>query len=83
MARRLFLNVNFPDVTAKAVSGVSIVPEGRRKSGYNSHEMQGPHRLDQCYIIGNAIEGGEISITPHHCDLTAYSALRSLSKSSG
>ncbi len=70
MARRLFLNVNFPDVPAKAVSGVSIVPEGRRKSGYNSHEMQGPHRLDQCYIIGNAIEGGEISITPHHCDLT-------------
>ena len=94
----VFMNVNFPDVPAKAVSGVSIVPEGRRKSEYNPHEMQDPRRQDQCYIIGNAIEGqhvgrkdtdykaierGEISITPLHCDLTHYGALRSLSKSFG
>ncbi len=94
----VFMNVNFPDVPAKAVSGVSIVPEGRRKSGYNLQEMQDPRRQDQCYINGNAIEGqhvgrkdtdykaiesGEISITPLHCDLTHYGALRSLSKSFG
>ncbi|MBG05783.1 MAG: 5'/3'-nucleotidase SurE [Rhodospirillaceae bacterium] len=94
----VFMNVNFPDVPAKAVSGVSIVPQGRRKSGYNLHEMPDPRRQDQFYIIGNAIEGqhvgrkdtdykaierGEISITPLHCDLTHYGALRSLSKSFG
>ena len=94
----VFMNVNFPDIPAKAVSGVSIVPEGRRKSEYNPHEMQDPRRQDQCYIIGNASEGryvvredtdykaierDEISITPFHCDLTHYGALRSLSKSFG
>ena len=81
----VFINVNFPVVPAKAVSGGSIIPEGRRKSGYNSHEMQDPRRQDQCYITYNAIEGqhvrrkdtdykaierGEISITPHNRDLT-------------
>ena len=80
-----FINVNFPDVPAKAVSGVSIVPEERWKSEYNSHKIPDPRRQDQCYIIGKAIEGrhvvrkdtdykaierGEISITPLHCDLT-------------
>ena len=52
--------------------------------------MQDPRRQDQCYIIGNAIEGryvvrkdtdykaierGEVSIT-FHCDLTHYGALK-------
>ena len=94
----VFMNVNFPDVPTQAVSGVSIVPQGRRKSGYNLHELPDPRRQYQCYIIGNAIEGqhigrkdtdykaierGEISITPLHCDLTRNGALRSLSKSFG
>ena len=94
----VFMNVNFPDVPAQAVSSVSIVTQGRRKSGYNLHEMPDPRRQDQCYIIGNAIEGqhigrkdtdyraierDEISITPLHCDLTHHDALRSLSKSFG
>jgi len=94
----VFMNVNFPDVPAKAVSGTSIVPQGRRKSGYNLHEIPDPRRRDQFYIIGNAIEGqhvgrkdsdykaierNEISITPLHCDLTHYGAVRTLSKSFG
>ncbi|MEC8203804.1 MAG: 5'/3'-nucleotidase SurE, partial [Pseudomonadota bacterium] len=94
----VFMNVNFRDSPAQAVSGVAIVTQGQRKSGYNLHEMQDPRRQDQCYIIGNAIEGqhigrkdtdckaierGEISITPLHCDLTHRGALRSLSKSFG
>ena len=94
----VFINVNFLVIPAKAVSGVSIIPEGRRKSEYNPHEMQDPRRQDQCYITYNAIEGryvvrkdtdykaierGEVSITPHNRDRTHYGALRSLSKSFG
>ena len=93
--RDVFMNVNFPDVAPGAVTGVSMVPQGRRKSGYNLHEMPDPRREGHFYIIGTAIQGphygradsdyravdrGEITVTPLHCDLTHYGALRALRK---
>jgi 5'-nucleotidase len=91
----VFMNVNFPDVPPKEVSGVSIVPQGRRKSGYELHQMPNPRRSGHYYAIGTVIAGahctrgdsdhrtverGEISITPLHCDLTHYGALQKLRK---
>jgi 5'-nucleotidase len=89
----VFMNVNFPDVPPEEVSGVSMVPQGRRKSGYELHQMPNPRRPGHYYVIGTVIAGahykrgnsdhrtlehGKISITPLHCDLTHYGALRKL-----
>jgi 5'-nucleotidase len=91
----VFMNVNFPDVPPEEVRGVSMVPQGRRKSSYELHQIPNPRRPGHYYIIGTAITGaqckrgdsdhltlerGEISITPMHCDLTHYDALQKLSK---
>ncbi len=93
--RDVFMNVNFPDVSPKTVSGVSMVPQGRRKSGYNLHKMANPRREGHFHVIGTAIQGvhvgrsdtdyraiarGEITVTPLHCDLTHYGALKKLRK---
>ena len=93
--RDVFMNVNFPDVAPDAVNGVAIVPQGRRKSGYNLHKMTNPRRQGHFHLIGTAIQGahvgrgdtdyravdrGEITVTPLHCDLTHYGALRKLRK---
>tara|TARA_B100000676_G_C18050253_1_gene830650 strand:- start:1278 stop:2069 length:792 start_codon:yes stop_codon:yes gene_type:complete len=94
-ARDVFRHVNFPDVSPETVSGVSMVPQGRRKSGYNLHKMTNPHREGYFHIIGTAIQGayvdrsdtdyraidrGEITVTPLHCNLTHYGALKKLRK---
>ena len=65
----------------ETVSGVSMVPQGRRKSGYNLHKIANPWREGRFYIIGTAIrgahvsrgdtdyraiDGGEITVTPLH-----------------
>ncbi|PPR64729.1 MAG: 5'-nucleotidase SurE [Alphaproteobacteria bacterium MarineAlpha4_Bin2] len=93
--RGVFMNVNFPNVAAEAVNGISIVPQGRRKSGYNLQKMNNPRREGYFHIIGEAIQGeyitegdtdylaierGEISITPLHCDLTHYGALKKMQR---
>jgi 5'-nucleotidase len=89
----VFMNVNFPDMPPEEVSGVSMVPQGRRKSGYELHKMPNPRRPGHYYVIGTVIAGahykrgisdhrtlerGKISITPLHCDLTHYGVLRKL-----
>ena len=91
----VFMNVNFPDVPTKALSGITMASQGRRKSGYNLHKMANPKRGSHFHIIGEAILGvqvsrgdtdyraverGEITVTPLHCDLTHYGALRKLRK---
>ena len=93
--RDVFMNVNFPDVPPKDVTGVAVVRQGRRKSGYNLHEMPDPRRQGHFYIIGTAKHGphigrgdsdylaiarDRITVTPLHCDLTHRGALRDLSK---
>ncbi len=93
--RDVFMNVNFPNVSAETVSGLTIVPQGRRKSGYNLHKMTNPRREGHFHIIGTAIQGahvghsdndyraidrGEITVTPLHCDLTHYGTLKKLRK---
>lgn len=91
--RDVFMNVNFPDVPPDEVAGITVAPQGRRKSGYHLHEMPDPRRRGHFYIIGTArrgphigrgdsdyraIERAMITITPLHCDLTHRSALRDL-----
>ncbi len=90
----VFMNVNFPDCRPDAVAGVSLVAQGRRKAGYEIRANVDP-RLLPYYWIGpavnrevragdtdyQAIERGEISITPLHMDLTHRAALRALKKS--
>lgn len=91
--RDVFMNVNFPDLKAEEVRGVSIVAQGRQKAGYRLHDIPNPRRDGNYFVIGNAIKGkqvgrrdtdyraserGEISITPLHCDLTHMGALKSL-----
>lgn len=93
--RDVFMNVNFPDVPADQVAGVTVVPQGRRKSGYHLHEMPDPRRRGHFYIIGTArhgphigsgdsdyraIDRASITVTPLHCDLTHHGALRALRK---
>jgi len=93
--RDVFMNVNFPDVPSDKVAGVTVVEQGRRQSSYNLHEMPDPRREGFFYIIGTArrgphmrrsdsdyraIDRGEITITPLHCDLTHRGALRALRK---
>ncbi len=92
-SRDVFMNVNFPDCKPDDVKGINIVPQGRRKSGYEIRECVDP-RLHAYYWIGpalsrepragitdyKAIENREIAITPLHMDLTHQGALRALKK---
>lgn len=93
--RDVFMNINFPDAAPAKVTGVTMVPQGRRKSGYELHKLPNPRRPGHYYIIGNAIQGAHskrgdsdyraiernsITVTPLHCDLTHYGALRKLRK---
>jgi len=89
----ILMNVNFPDRPPEEVAGVAIVAQGRRKAGYNIHKMTDP-RLRTYYWIGTAVnravrsgntdyqalDRGEIAITPLHMDLTHRGALRALKK---
>ena len=79
----VFMNVNFPDRKASEVTGVRVVAQGRQDAGYAIQERMDP-RGNEYFWIGQAVrngirdgdtdyqalERGEISITPLHMDLT-------------
>ena len=87
----ILINVNFPDRRPEDVAGVSVVAQGRRKAGYKIHKMTDPRQRIYYWIgtavkravrFGNsdyqALERGEIAITPLHMNLTHRGALRAL-----
>jgi len=88
--RDVFFNVNFPNRPATAVTGVRVVPQGRRSSSYELLKVPDPRRRGY-YLIGAAqrgdligrgasdwseIERGAVTVTPLHVDLTHRGMLR-------
>lgn len=81
--RNVFINVNFPDFAARAVSGVEVTRQGKRKIGDEIQECRDP-RGQPYYWIGaqraedrgqagtdlEAVYRGAISVTPMSMELT-------------
>ena len=92
--RDVFMNVNFPNVMPNAITGTTVVGQGRREAGYRLHKIPDPRERGY-YVIGTPKQGkylgrgdsdyratdrGEITITPLHCDMTHQGALKVLRK---
>lgn len=87
----VLMNVNFPDVAAKAVTGIEAVREGRRKIGGQLTTNTDP-RGDEYFWIGNqreeddgrkgtdleAVRRGAVTVTPLGMDMTHGGALKTL-----
>ena len=87
----VLINVNFPDVLARSVTGMLLTRQGRRKIGGTLVEGRDP-RGDAYYWVGPqrsddrgrrgtdlaAVDRGEVSITPLFMDLTHGPSLRAL-----
>lgn len=87
----VLLNVNFPDVAAKAVTGIEFVREGRRKIGGQITTNTDP-RGDAYFWIGNqrdeddgrkgtdleAVRRGAVTVTPLGMDMTHVASLKAL-----
>lgn len=87
----ILMNVNFPDVPAKAVTGIEVVPQGRRKIGGALSKGRDP-RGDRYYWVGpqrdeeafrantdlGVVTNGAIAVTPLTMDLTHAATLRKL-----
>jgi 5'-nucleotidase len=86
----LYVNINFPDRPAEEVSGIAVVKQGRRSSGYEILPVPDPRRKGY-YLIGvpqrdqtagrgdadhKAVARGEIAVTPLHVDLTHAGTMR-------
>jgi 5'-nucleotidase len=87
----VFMNINFPDVTAGAVTGIEVVRQGRRKLGYRLVDRLDPRGRPYVWIgrprtdQGNETDtdlarsaSGAITITPMHLDLTHGGMLATL-----
>jgi 5'-nucleotidase len=81
----VFLNVNFPNVPADQVKGVSVTRQGRRKPGSKLDRRRDPRgrpyywidsaRVEEPTLEGSdlsAIYDGRISVTPLHLDLSHH-----------
>ncbi len=87
----VLINVNFPDVLARSVAGMSLTRQGRRKIGGTLVEGRDP-RGDAYYWVGPqrsedrgrrgtdmaAVDRDKISITPLVMDFTHVPTLRAL-----
>jgi 5'-nucleotidase len=87
----VFMNVNFPNRKPDDVSGTRVVAQGRQDAGYDIRERTDP-RNNSYFWIGpavrngihdgdtdyQALDRGEISITPLHMDLTHRDALEDI-----
>lgn len=87
----VLMNVNFPAVAAKDVTGIEVVREGRRKIGGQLVQKQDP-RGDDYFWIGyqrdeddgrkgtdlEAVRRGAVTITPLGMDMTHSVALKKL-----
>lgn len=92
----IFMNINFPDVTAAKVTGVEIVRQGRRKIGGgltrgvdprgDEYFWIGPQRDEEKFLKGTdlaAVNGGAVSVTPLALDLTHAQTLKRLKSELG
>ena len=83
--KNVFLNVNFPDVTAGDVAGTAVTRQGRRKPGSKLDRREDPRgrpyywidsaRIEEPTLEGSdlsAVYANKISITPLHLDLTHH-----------
>ena len=89
--RDVLMNVNFPDLAADRVAGVSLCRQGRRKSSTRVIPDKDPSGRP-CLWVGDypseetlerrtdlaAIAAGYVSVTPLHLDLTHRSSLQRL-----
>lgn len=87
----VLLNVNFPNVAAKAVTGIEVAREGRRKIGGELVENKDP-RGEPYFWIGHqrdeddgrkgtdleAVRRGAVTVTPLGMDMTHAGALKRL-----
>jgi len=89
--RGVLMNVNFPDVPAKQVTGIEFVRQGRRKIGGaltpgtdprgDTYYWVGPQRDEDAFRAGTdlaAVSAGAIAVTPLTMDLTHAGALKKL-----
>lgn len=87
----VLININFPNVSSKAVTGVEVTRQGRREVGRDLREGTDPRgvpyfwvgrQLEQDkYLKGTDLEAigrGAISVTPLHLDLTHRPSLKTL-----
>jgi len=89
--RSVLMNVNFPDVAVKSVTGIEVTRQGRRKIGGELAERTDP-RGDTYFWIGaqrtedrfrtgtdlEAVNRGAVSITPLTLDLTHGGGVKAL-----
>ncbi|MCY4151590.1 MAG: 5'/3'-nucleotidase SurE [Aestuariivita sp.] len=92
---QLFFNVNFPPVSASAVRGIQVAPQGVRPNsafGVHSHKspsgrrflwVTGPQQQHPSQAGTDADQNlkGFISITPMSADLTQYDAVNAMKTS--
>jgi len=89
--RGVLMNVNFPDVPVKSVTGIDVVRQGRRKIGGaltpgtdprgDRYYWVGPQRDEDAFKAGtdlSSVTAGAIAITPLTLDLTHAATLRKL-----
>lgn len=87
----IFINVNFPDRTAKKVTGIEVCRQGRRKIGGelsrgvdprgDAYFWIGVQRDEQKFLKGSdlaAVNNGAVAVTPLALDLTHGSTLKTL-----
>ncbi len=87
----IFMNVNFPDATASAVTGIEICKQGRRKIGGDltrgvdprgdEYFWIGPQRDEERFLKGSdlaAVNRHAVAVTPLALDLTHLATLRAL-----
>ncbi len=87
------LNVNVPDVPSNSIKGIKFTRQGKRIYDDSIQETFDPNGVKHYWIGGGkpywehgedtdiqAIQGGYVSITPIHLDLTNYEALKYLNE---
>ncbi len=92
----VMLNVNFPSVPPEAVTGVRVVPHGRRKLGDDLRERFDPRGRSYFWIGPQrsdveidpdsdiaVVESGGIAVTPIYLDLTHFPSLPTFAEALG
>ena len=91
----VFVNVNFPDVLAKSVTGIEVVRQGKRKMGGGGDLARnvdprgepyfwiGGQREEETFVPGTDLEAvsrGAIAVTPVTLDFTHHATMKALKR---